>query len=84
MVLAEDCQVSRPDELVEGYQTERLLQRAILELKQDQRLVLVLRDIENLSYEDISEITGLPVGTVKSRLHRARMRVREALAENAR
>ncbi len=43
------------------------------------RSVLVLRDQEGKSYEEISEILGLPVGTVRSRLHRARSRVREAL-----
>lgn len=72
--------VSRPDELVEGYQTEVLIQRAIAELDEEQRTILVLRDIQSVSYEDISEITGLPLGTVKSRLHRARMTLKDKLA----
>ena len=76
--------IARPDETVEGYQTERFLQQAINSLEEDQKLVLILRDIENLSYENISEITGLPLGTVKSRLHRARMLLKEKLGKHLR
>jgi RNA polymerase sigma-70 factor (ECF subfamily) len=64
--------VAQPDRLVEGYQIERVVQRCIAELDPDFREVLILRDLEDLSYEELSEITGLPDGTVKSRLHRAR------------
>jgi RNA polymerase sigma-70 factor (ECF subfamily) len=64
--------VPSPDRVVEGYQLERVLQRCIAELEPDFREVLILRDLEDLSYEEMSEITGLPDGTVKSRLHRAR------------
>jgi RNA polymerase sigma-70 factor (ECF subfamily) len=72
--------ISRPDELVEGFQMERLLQLAISSLEEEQRLILVLRDIQNLSYEEITEITGLALGTVKSRLHRARMALKDKMA----
>lgn len=72
--------ITRPDELVEGYQTERMIQKAIAELEEEHRLILVLRDIQSVSYEDISTITGLPLGTVKSRLHRARMSLKDKLA----
>lgn len=72
--------VSRPDDLVEGYQTEFMIQQAIAQLEEEQRTILVLRDIQSVSYEDISEITGLPLGTVKSRLHRARMTLKDNLA----
>ena len=74
-------QVARPDELVEGYQAERLIQEAIGELEEDQRLILILRDIENMSYDEISEVTGLALGTVKSRLHRGRMALKSKLAD---
>ena len=76
--------VARPDETVEGYQAERLIQEAIGGLDEEQKLVLILRDIENMSYDMIAEITGLPLGTVKSRLHRARMRLKEKLEEHLR
>ncbi len=64
--------ISRPDELVEGMQLEMVVKKAIGQLEPDFRHVLVLRDVEDLSYEEIASITGLPDGTVKSRIHRAR------------
>lgn len=69
--------VSRPDQMVEGMQVEQIVQRAISQLDPDFREALVLRDIENLTYEEITEITGLAEGTVKSRIHRARTMLKE-------
>ena len=53
--------------------------RALQELDSDQRAVVVLRDIEGLDYREIGEVLQIPAGTVKSRLHRARMALREAI-----
>jgi RNA polymerase sigma-70 factor (ECF subfamily) len=64
--------VARPDHMVEGYQIEQIVQACIAKLDADFREVLILRDVEDLSYEEIAEITGLADGTVKSRIHRAR------------
>jgi RNA polymerase sigma-70 factor (ECF subfamily) len=69
--------VSRPDQLVEGMQVEQIVRHAITLLEPDFREALVLRDVENLSYEEITEITGLAEGTVKSRIHRARSMLKE-------
>ncbi|HEY5962231.1 MAG TPA: sigma-70 family RNA polymerase sigma factor [Polyangiaceae bacterium] len=69
--------VSRPDQLVEGMQVEQIVRHAITLLEPDFREALVLRDIENLSYEEITAITGLAEGTVKSRIHRARSMLKE-------
>lgn len=74
--------IPAPDRVLEGVETERLVQRAIAELEEDHRLVVVLRDIEELPYEEICVITGLPEGTVKSRLHRARLALKEKLAKH--
>jgi len=71
--------LSRPDQLVEGYQLERIVELAIAEMDPDFREILVLRDIEDLSYEELSQITGLADGTVKSRLHRARGMLKAAV-----
>jgi RNA polymerase sigma-70 factor, ECF subfamily len=68
-----------PDRALEGQQMEKLLQQAIESLDDEQRVVVVLRDVEDLSIEEICEITGLPDGTVKSRLHRARLVLRKKL-----
>src|SRR5262245_65677182 len=69
--------IDGPDRVLEGIELERTVQAAIAGLEEDHRLVVVLRDIEELSYEEICEITGLPEGTVKSRLHRARTALKE-------
>ena len=59
-----------------------IVRRCIASLDADFREVLVLRDVEDLTYEEIREITGLAEGTVKSRLHRARLMLK-ALVEAA-
>ena len=68
-----------PARALEGMQMEKLLQEAIASLDEEQRTVIVLRDIEDLSIEEICKITELPDGTVKSRLHRARLVLRKKL-----
>jgi RNA polymerase sigma-70 factor (ECF subfamily) len=70
---------SAPDKALASAQMEKLMQEAIANLEDDQRIVVVLRDVEDLSIEEICEITGLPDGTVKSRLHRARLVLRKRL-----
>lgn len=76
--------IEGPDRALEGAELERTVQTAIAALDEDHRVVVVLRDIEELSYEEICEITGLPEGTVKSRLHRARLALKEKLAHYVR
>jgi len=68
-----------PDAALETVETERIMQQAIAQLDEEQRLLVVLRDVEELSYDEIVEITSLPEGTVKSRLHRARMALKDLL-----
>lgn len=68
-----------PQELVEQREREQVLQRAINQLPPERRVLIVLYHFENLSYEEIAELLKLPVGTVKSRLNRARLALRELL-----
>jgi RNA polymerase sigma-70 factor (ECF subfamily) len=49
------------------------VQRALVQVPEDFRAVLILHDVQDLAYEDIAQIHGIPVGTVKSRLHRGRV-----------
>ena len=74
---APDSRPARPDHAVEGQQAEQHLQSALAALDDEQRLLLALRDLQDLSYEEIRVMTGLPIGTVKSKLHRARMALHE-------
>jgi len=73
-----------PDRLLEARQTEQLLEEGLSKLDDEQRELVVLREVEHLSYEEIMAITGLPEGTVKSRLHRARTALREHLERRER
>ena len=54
---------------------------ALEEIDDELRLVVVLRDVEDMNYDEISQVTGMALGTVKSRLHRARCMLREKLAD---
>ncbi len=72
--------VSRPDELVEGMQLEVIVKRSIQKLDPEFREALILADVEDMPYEEIAQITSVPVGTVKSRIHRARAQLK-ALVE---
>ncbi|MCA9539439.1 MAG: sigma-70 family RNA polymerase sigma factor [Myxococcales bacterium] len=71
----------RPDQVLEGARAESRVQRALAAVDPAFRELLILRDIEDLTYGEIMEITGLPEGTVKSRLHRARAALRQAYDE---
>jgi RNA polymerase sigma-70 factor (ECF subfamily) len=71
-----------PDRALEGIQMEELLKEAVNSLDEEHRIVVVLRDVEDLSIEEICEITDLPDGTVKSRLHRARLALRKKLQKH--
>ena len=62
---------------------QQFIQRGLLKLKEDQRELLVLRDLQGFSYEEMGELLGLPEGTIKSKLHRARMDLKEVLEMSA-
>jgi RNA polymerase sigma-70 factor, ECF subfamily len=70
---------TNPETLLAGKQIQRLVQMAIDDLDPDHKEIVVLRDIEGFSYEEIARMLNLPEGTTKSRLHRARMVVKEKL-----
>ncbi len=60
----------------------RELALALQSLPEDQRIAVILSDVQNLSYEEIGTITGASLGTVKSRISRGRLKVREYLHKN--
>lgn len=68
-----------PEQFASRRELSGFLERALGMLPEDQRLVIVLSDVQGNSYEEISGITGVPVGTVKSRINRARTRLREII-----
>jgi RNA polymerase sigma-70 factor (ECF subfamily) len=71
---------SDPEKEVNTVVTEKIIQKAITNLPQKFREVIVLRDIQGFSYEEISSIIKVPLGTVKSRVNRARLKLQEELS----
>ncbi|MBH31984.1 MAG: RNA polymerase subunit sigma-24 [Candidatus Marinimicrobia bacterium] len=69
------------DEEMVGEFTESQIQNAIQSLQLHFRTALILRDIEELSYEEISKILDVPLGTIKSRINRARLQLQEMLKQ---
>lgn len=74
---------SRPESNLERKEAVELVQDALMCLSGEHRLVLVLKDIDELQYEEIADVIGIPIGTVRSRLHRARLELREVLTRLA-
>jgi RNA polymerase sigma-70 factor (ECF subfamily) len=74
-------QSEQPDEYVERRELNQVIQRGILALPPDQRVVLILSDVQGLSYDEIVQATGLSLGTVKSRLSRGRAKLRDQLMQ---
>ncbi len=68
-----------PERWVENRQLGQLVAEAVLQLRPEQRVIIVLRDFEGLSYEEIAKILGCSVQAVKSRLFRARAALRKIL-----
>lgn len=69
-----------PGEQLDQDERCQFVRHAIGQLAEEHRAVLVLREMDGLRYEEIADILNLPVGTVRSRLHRARMQLRDLLA----
>jgi len=71
-----------PDAGVHRTEAERLVAEALEELEPDYRAIVVLRDVEDLAYDEIADALGIAKGTVKSRLHRARAQLAKLLSRN--
>ena len=76
---ASDPEGSDPSLPMERAERERIIQNALNALAADHRAVVVMKEFDGLRYEEIGAILGIPVGTVRSRLHRARCELRDRL-----
>jgi RNA polymerase sigma-70 factor, ECF subfamily len=72
-------EANRPDHAMEMAEQEKQVHEALGRLSVEHRSVLILKDMEGLKYEEMAEILQVPVGTIRSRLHRARMEMRDIL-----
>jgi RNA polymerase sigma-70 factor, ECF subfamily len=75
----EEADVAAPSDLAEESATAIDVQRALLHVPEEFRAVLVLHDVQGVPYEAIAEVLGVPIGTVKSRLHRGRVALARAV-----
>jgi RNA polymerase sigma-70 factor (ECF subfamily) len=77
--MTDDAQIG-PAETLEKKELRERVQRALNELDPEDATVILLRDLQDIPYEDIARVLKIPVGTVKSRLHRARQALKARLA----
>ncbi len=75
----DSSEFTRPDHALQVAEEEVLIQNALNRLSPEHRAVLIMKDIEGQKYETMAEILEVPVGTIRSRLHRARIELREIL-----
>ena len=75
-------ELSRPGHALEQAEQERRIQQALSRLSPEHRAVLVMKDMEGQKYETMAEILQVPIGTIRSRLHRARLELRELLEKD--
>ena len=73
------AETTRPDQVAEANQAEKIVIECLGKLEAEYREILILRDVEALSYDEVGQIMGLADGTVKSRLHRARKQLRQQI-----
>ena len=74
-----ETEAANPEDLLERSRDSETLGRALEELPEEFREVVVMRELEGMAYKEISEVAGVPIGTVMSRLARARKRLQQTL-----
>lgn len=74
---------NRPDDDLQLNETQNCVRQAIALLDEERRAVLLLRDFDGMDYDAIAETLEIPVGTVRSRLHRARLELKSILQQKA-
>lgn len=74
--------LSRPSHGLEQAEQASRIQRALARLSPEHRAVLVMKDMEGQKYEHMAEVLDVPIGTIRSRLHRARLELRTLLEQD--
>lgn len=78
-LIAEPIDDRPPGEAMESEETRKKVQEALERLEEGDRQIIILKDLQGQSYDEIAAILNIPKGTVRSRLHRARLELREKL-----
>jgi len=77
--LEPEARQAAPEAIARGHETQRIVQDAIGQLTDELREAIVLRDVRDLAYDEMAQVLDIPVGTVRSRLNRARTRLAQLL-----
>lgn len=77
----EPLEASSPEDALQRDERVQQVQQGLAALSEEHRAILIMREMEGFSYETIAELLDVPIGTVRSRLNRARMQLREQLKE---
>jgi RNA polymerase sigma-70 factor (ECF subfamily) len=78
----DSSEANRPEHALEMAEEEKRVHEALNRLSAEHRMVLVMKDMEGQKYEEMAEILQVPIGTVRSRLHRARLELRDILLKD--
>jgi RNA polymerase sigma-70 factor (ECF subfamily) len=78
----DESETIRPEHALEQAEQERRIQKALNQLSPEHRAVLVLKDMEGQKYDIMAEVLQVPIGTIRSRLHRARIELRDLLEQD--
>jgi RNA polymerase sigma-70 factor (ECF subfamily) len=73
---------SQPDHALQRAEEERRVQQALVRLSSEHQAVLIMKDMDGQKYETMAKALGVPIGTIRSRLHRARLELRELLQQD--
>ncbi|GDY10099.1 RNA polymerase sigma factor [Planctomycetia bacterium] len=73
------CRDTQPDQPMEQAERQRIVREALAQMTEEFRIPLVMAEMEEMKYEEIAELLKCPIGTVRSRIHRGRMELREKL-----
>jgi RNA polymerase sigma-70 factor, ECF subfamily len=79
---ADPSDTTQPGRALEMAEDEKIIQQALNRLSPEHRTVLVLKDMEGRKYEDMADVLEVPIGTIRSRLHRARLELRDILLQD--
>lgn len=81
-VMELEDQEGNVEKKIESYELKTILEDALSQLKPQYRVICILRDIHNYSYDEIASILGISIGTVKSRISRARQALKKILLQS--
>jgi RNA polymerase sigma-70 factor (ECF subfamily) len=79
---SDSSETNRPERALETAEEEQRIHEALSRLSPEHRVVLIMKDMEGQKYQDMADVLHVPIGTIRSRLHRARLEMRDLLLQS--